>query len=140
MLKRIAVIAGAVFVVIGILGFVPGITIFEPGTDEGRMLGALAVDTTHNAVHILTGVAAIAAGLTGEAASRMFFKVFGVVYAIVAVLGFGYGSAPLLGVMANNLPAAAVHALIAAAALFLGFGHLPERMEHPGDEGTHHPA
>ena len=140
MIRRIAIIAGAIFVVVGILGFIPGVTVFSAGTDAGRMFGILAVDNLHNAVHILSGVAALAAGLTGELASRMYFRVFGVVYGVVALLGFAYGSAPLLGVMANNLPDAAVHALIAAAALFLGFGHLPEHFEHPGDTGTHHPA
>lgn len=140
MLKRIAVIFGAIFVIVGILGFIPGVTTYAAGEDEGRLLGAFAVDTLHNAVHILTGVAAIGVGLTSEAASRIYFKAFGIVYAVVAVLGFGYGAAPLLGVMANNLPDAALHALVATAALFLGFGHLPDRLEHPGDEGTHHPA
>lgn len=140
MIKRIALIAGAVLVVVGILGFVPGVTVFDPDSGEGRFIGAFAVDGVHNAVHILTGIAAIAVGLTSEFASRTFFKVFGVVYGLAALLGFIYGSAPILGLMANNLPAAALHTLLATAALFLGFGHLPGGMEHPGDTGTHHPA
>jgi hypothetical protein len=42
--------------------------------------------------------------------------------------------------MANNLFDAALHTVIAVAALALGFGHLLDRFEHPHDEGTHHPA
>ncbi|HET6719083.1 MAG TPA: DUF4383 domain-containing protein, partial [Rhodocyclaceae bacterium] len=74
-----------------------------------------------------------------DEASRMYFKVFGVIYALVALLGFGYANAPILGLMANNLADAALHAVIAVVALFLGFGHLLDRFEHPHDTG-HHPA
>lgn len=140
MIKRIAVIFGAIFVIVGILGFVPGVTMFDPDAAGGRLLGVFAVDAVHNFVHVLTGVVAVGVGMRSEFASRMYFRIFGVIYGLVALLGFGYGNAALFGLMANNLPDAALHTLIAAAALFLGFGHLPARFEHPGDEGTHHPA
>ena len=140
MIKRIAVIFGAVFMLVGVLGFIPGVTSMSAEGGHGHLLGLFAVDTLHNLVHLLTGVAAIASGLASEVASRTYFKVFGIVYALVALIGFGYGNAPLLGLMANNLPDAALHAVIAAVALFLGFGHLPDRFEHPSDTGTHHPA
>ena len=140
MIKRIAIVFGALFVLAGILGFMPGDTAFEPGGEEGRLFGAFAVDDLHNAVHVLTGIAAIAVGLTTEAACRMFFRIFGVIYGLVAVAGFAYGSGPLFGIMANNLADAALHTLVATVALFLGFGHLLERFEHHGDPGTHHPA
>ncbi len=140
MFKRIAVIFGAIFVFVGVIGFVPGITLYTPGSDHGLLLRAFAVDPAHNVVHILTGVIAVGVGLMTEAASRWYFKVFGILYAITALLGFGYGAAPLFGVMANNLPDAVLHAAIAFIALYLGFGHLPTHLGHPMDEGTHHPA
>jgi hypothetical protein len=138
-LKRIAIVLGAIFVLVGILGFIPGVTSFMPDEEHGRLFGAFAVDTLHNLVHIATGVVAIACGMNSDTASRTYFKVFGIIYAVVALLGFYYGRAPLLGLMANNLPDAALHTVIAAVALFLGFGHLPARFEHPHDQ-THHPA
>lgn len=140
MIKRIAVIFGAVFLLTGVLGFVPGVTSMPGEGEHGMLLGIFAVDTVHNLVHLLTGLAFMASGLTSEVASRASFKVLGIVYAAVALIGFGYGNAALFGLMANNLPDAALHAVIAAVALFLGFGHLPARFEHPGDTGTHHPA
>lgn len=141
MLKRIAVIFGVVFVAAGIFGFIPGVTSYAPDLEHGRLFGIFAVDTLHNTVHILTGAIAIWMGLSSEYASRMYFRVFGILYAIVAFLGFGYGAAPLFGLMANNLPDAALHTVIAVVALFLGFGHLLERYEHHhGDTGSHHPA
>lgn len=139
MIKRIAIAFGVIFIIVGVLGFVPAVA---PSTDDGvtgRLLGVFAVDLTHNVVHIVTGLVAVAVGVASEEASRMYFKVFGVIYGLVALLGFAYGNAPILGLMANNLSDAVLHAVIAAAALFLGFGHLLDRWEHPHDHG-HHPA
>lgn len=140
MIKRIAFAFGVIFVLVGIMGFIPEVTPPAGEGDQGHLLSVFAVDPVHNAVHLLTGLVAVAVSFASETACRMYFRVFGVVYALVALLGFGYGNAPLVGIMANNLPDAALHAVIAAAALFLGFGHLPSRFEHPGDTGTHHPA
>lgn len=140
MIKRIALIFGAIFVLVGILGFVPMVTPYMADSDYGRFLGVFAVDPVHNGVHILTGAVAIAVGLFSDHASRIYFRVFGIVYALVALLGFYYGNQAIAGMMANNLPAAALHTVIAAVALFLGFGHLLDRFEHPADTGTHHPA
>lgn len=140
MIKRIAIGFGAIFILVGILGFVPGVTSFPAGAEHGRLLGAFAVDSLHNGVHLLTGLVAIIAGFMSEAASRTYFKVFGIVYGLVAVLGFGFGNAPLFGLMANNLPDAILHTVIAVVALYLGFGHLLEHFEHPGSAGTHHPV
>lgn len=139
LIKRIAIAFGVIFILAGALGFVPAVT---PSTDDGgsgRLLGVFAVDPTHNLVHIVTGLIAVAVGTASDEASRMFFKVLGIVYGLVALLGFAYGSAPILGLMANNLADAALHAVISVVALFLGFGHLLDRFEHPHDHG-HHPA
>lgn len=125
---------------VGILGFVPGVTVFADEGDVGRLFGVFAVDTVHNGLHILTGLVAIAVGFASEAICRMYFRVLGIAYVLAGLYGFYVGSGMLLGAMANNLPAAALHTVIGAAALFLGFGHLLDRFEHPGDAGTHHPA
>jgi hypothetical protein len=139
MIQRFAIIFGAIFLLVGIVSFVPGVTVFDL-VDHGRLLGLFAVDGIHNGVHILTGAVAIVAGIGGVFASRMYFRIFGVIYGLVALLGFRYGNAALFGIMANSLPDAALHLLVAAVALFLGFGQLPARFERPGDEGSHHPA
>lgn len=142
MLKRIAVIFGVAFVVIGILGFIPGVTAYAPDVDHGRLLGVFAVDTMHNTMHIVTGAIAVWMGLSGEYASRSYFRAIGILYGILALFGFGYRDAPLFGVMADNVPDAAFYTLVAVFALFLGFGHVLQRFEHGegrGDEG-HHPA
>lgn len=116
MLKRIAVVFGVVMLVVGALGFVPAVT------PAGKLLGIFEVNTAHNLVHVLTGVVGIAVGMASEQASRLFFQIFGVVYALVAVAGFYYGDQPLLGIVSNNMPDAVLHVVIAVVALYLGFG------------------
>jgi len=118
MLTKIAIIFGVGMLVAGILGFVPGIT-----TNE-HLLGIFDVNTAHNIVHIFSGAAAISAGLGGTYTSRSFFRAFGVIYALVAVLGLVQGNGLLLGVISNNLADTALHSGIAIFALLFGFGTL----------------
>jgi uncharacterized membrane protein len=99
----------------GVLGFVPAIT-----TNE-MMLGIFHVNTAHNVVHLLSGAVALYTGLTSTAYSRLYFRVFGVVYALVTVLGFYVGNGMLLGLISNNMADVWLHAAIAAVALWLGF-------------------
>jgi hypothetical protein len=117
MAKTMAVLFGVVFLVIGILGFVPAVT-----KDE-MLLGIFHVNTAHNAVHLLSGVVALICGMMGVGASRMYFRIFGLVYGAVAVMGFmnpGEHSM-LLGVISNNMAVTWLHVVIAAVSLLIGF-------------------
>jgi hypothetical protein len=114
-LKRIAVIFGILFVAGGLLGFVPAV---NPG---GKLLGMFDVNGAHNLVHIATGVVALIVGFASDKASRIFFQVFGIVYAAVAALGFFYGNQPLLGMISNNVADTWLHVVVAAISLYLGF-------------------
>jgi hypothetical protein len=118
-LKQIAIILGVVFVVVGVLGWVP------PANPDGKLLGLFAVNAAHNFVHLATGVVAIICGAAGEKASRLFFQVLGVVYGLVAVLGFYSGDQPLLGIVANNAADSVLHVVFAIVFLYLGFGMKP---------------
>ena len=118
-LKQIAIIFGVIFVVVGVLGWVPPV---NPG---GKLLGLFDVNAAHNFVHLATGIVAIIAGAAGEKASRIFFQVFGVIYGLVAVLGFYSGDQPLLGIVSNNAANSVLHVVIAIVALYLGFGMKP---------------
>ena len=95
-LKNISLIFGIVFVIVGVLGWIPAIT---PG---GKLLGLFDVNAAHNLVHVVTGIVAIVAGMASENASRLFFRIFGIIYALVAACGFFYGDQPLLGIVSNN--------------------------------------
>jgi len=72
-------------------------------------------------VHLLSGVLALWAGMSSTAYARLYFRLFGVVYALVAVLGFLAGNAMVLGLISNNMADTALHVVIALVALTLGF-------------------
>jgi hypothetical protein len=116
MLSSMAKVFGVVLLAVGVLGFVPGIT------SDNYLLGIFHVNALHNIIHIASGVVALAAAFSSASASRMYFQVFGVVYALVTVLGFVYGDKDILGVVASNTADTLLHVVIAGSALFLGFG------------------
>lgn len=120
MVKPAAILFGIVFLAVGILGFVPGIT--TTGADGMPMLlGIFMVNAIHSFVHIASGIVFLLAGMAGAGPSRLWFRIFGVVYALVAVLGFMTPNGMLLGLISNNPADTWLHVILAAAMLFFGF-------------------
>ncbi|RJQ33546.1 DUF4383 domain-containing protein [Candidatus Parcubacteria bacterium] len=113
MVQKLAWVFGIVFLLVGVLGFVPGVT------SNGMLLGLFEVDVMHNMVHILSGIVALAAAMGAGMYARLYFKVFGVVYGLVAVLGLVM-SGNVLGMHMNMLDHV-LHIVIAAAAIYIGF-------------------
>ena len=72
-------------------------------------------------MHLLSGALALWAGFNSAAYARLYFRIFGVIYALVAILGFAAGDAMLLGLISNNRADTALHVAIALVALTLGF-------------------
>jgi hypothetical protein len=126
MLKTFAIAFGVVFLIIGVLGFIPAVA------PAGMLFGLFEVGPLHNLVHILTGAIGLAVAAAGERASRLYFQVFGVVYALLTVFGVFYGDAALLGVVTHNWADVWLHLAIALVALYLGFGYRrqPEHRRH----------
>src|SRR4051812_21591617 len=66
-MQKAAMIVGVVFLAVGILGFVPGITShfsdmkFASHDSNSKLLGIFEVSVLHNIVHLLFGIAGIAA-------------------------------------------------------------------------------
>ncbi len=110
LVKPLTWILGLVLLLVGIIGF------FMPSP----LFGLFDVDTTHNVVHILSGVVGLWAASTGYQYSRLFLMVFGLVYGLVAVLGFMSGS--VLGLFMVNMNDNYLHAAIAAVCLVTAFG------------------
>jgi hypothetical protein len=76
----------------------------------------------HNCIHLASGVVALLCAFAGAGASRKYFQIFGIVYVLVAVIGFVYGNSPLLGMVEHNKADIGLHVAIAVVSLFLGFG------------------
>ena len=64
--QKAAFVVGAVFLVVGILGFIPGITTnygdmtFAGHDSQAKLLGIFQVSILHNIVHLLFGIAGLA--------------------------------------------------------------------------------
>lgn len=114
-LKTAAAVFGSVILIIGILGFVPSAT-------PNRMLfGLFHVNAAHNIVHMVTGVIALLCASRGGNAPRQFFQFFGVIYGVVALLGFVVRDGYILGFMANNMADTWLHVAITTVSVYLGF-------------------
>jgi Domain of unknown function (DUF4383) len=100
-LQTAALAVGVVFLLVGIAGFIPGITEDAPGSfagedSEGSLLGVFQTSILHNLVHLLLGVAGILMSRTWEGAN-LFLLGGGIAYLALFLLG-------MLGVM-DWLPA-----------------------------------
>lgn len=87
-----ALAVGATFLLVGILGFVPGVTqnfdtMKFAGHESGaELLGIFQVSILHNIVHLLFGLAGLAAAKT-VSASRSYLIGGGLIYGALGVYG-----------------------------------------------------
>jgi hypothetical protein len=77
MLKKLLVVLGIVFILVGILGFI-----------NNPILGMFHVNLLHNIIHLASGGLALFFAGQSESAGKKFALAFGAVYGLVAVLGF----------------------------------------------------
>jgi len=87
-----AALVGATFLLVGVLGFIPGITtgydsLHAAGHEShAKLLGVFQVSVLHNVVHLLFGVAGIALARSA-AAARGYLIAGGVVYLALWLYG-----------------------------------------------------
>jgi Domain of unknown function (DUF4383) len=100
-----ALVVGIVFIVIGILGFIPGVTtnietLMFAGHESGALLlGVFQVSILHNIVHLLYGIAGVALARTFSGA-RNYLIWGGAVYLVLWL----YGLFVVLDSPANFVP------------------------------------
>ena len=106
-----AIVLGIVFVLIGLLGFF-----------NNPVLGLFAVNPAHNVVHIVSGVVLLA-GAYSSLGSSVALKIIGIVYVVIAILGFFMVSADgmLLGFITMNEADKWLHVVLAVVILAAGF-------------------
>lgn len=85
-------LVGAVFLLVGILGFIPGVTTdydtmkFAEHDSEAKLLGLFQVSILHNIVHLLFGIAGLLMA-RAAATARTFLIGGGLVYLVLWVYG-----------------------------------------------------
>jgi len=91
-LRTAALVVGAVFLLVGILGFIPGITTnydqleFAGHESMAKLLGIFQVSVLHNIVHLLFGAAGIALART-DLNARNYLIGGGVIYLLLWIYG-----------------------------------------------------
>jgi hypothetical protein len=94
--QTLAMLIGVTFVLVGILGFIPGITtnysdMEFAGKDSGaELLGLFQVSILHNLVHILFGIAGLALARSWDGA-RTYLIGGGVIYLVLWLYGLFVG-------------------------------------------------
>ena len=129
-----AMAVGAVFVLVGVLGFVPGVTtnyegLHLAGHDSGALLlGVFSVSVLHNIVHLLFGVAGLAMARTA-AAARTFLVGGGVIYVVLWLYGLIINEASAANFIPVNTADNWLHLALAVA--MIGLGLALGRQTHP---------
>ncbi|MFT4305700.1 MAG: DUF4383 domain-containing protein [Microbacterium sp.] len=122
--RLIAVIFGAVYLIVGLLGFAVTGGVAFVATDGGLLLGLFEVNPLHNIAHVLIGAALLVTGIVGVRAAKATNVIIGAVYLLLGVVGFF-----LVGTAANILALNMVdHFLhLASAVLLLAVGLAADR-------------
>ena len=123
--RKIALLFGVVFLIVGIAGFIPGITThygdmkFAGHTSNAKLLGIFEVSILHNIVHLAFGVAGILLSRAARSAA-MYLLVGGLIYAVVWVYGVATGEDSSANFVPLNTADNWLHFLLALAMIVLG--------------------
>lgn len=123
MAKKLALVFGVVFILIGLLGFVS-----NPLVGMGALFEA---DMMHNLAHIMLGLILLLVALKAAGKSALWLKIIGVVYLVLAILGFLMvpDGGTLLGLVETNTADHWLHLVLGVVLVgvgFLGKGGAPE--------------
>jgi hypothetical protein len=117
--KTAAMIFGVLFVIVGVLGFIPN-PIISP-------TGFFVVNEYHNLFHIGAGIVLLmgAYASAGSFGPGMALRFVGSVFAIVAVMGFFLPGSVIFSAVPMNMADHWLHTLLAVVLLLAGFALAP---------------
>jgi hypothetical protein len=129
MLSRyFALVAGVVYLVIGVLGFLPGIVQspipdmppMDVDSGYGLLLGLFPINVLHNVVHLLVGLIGLISNRTVHSA-RNFSRGLAIFYGLLTVMGLIPGLNTTFGLIPIFSNDVWLHALTALVAAYFGW-------------------
>ena len=84
--RLVAYVLGAIYTLVGLAGFALNSDFGDKNTDE-RVLGIFEINGLHNVVHLLIGIALLAAARAGYRAARSANMAVGATYLLVGIIG-----------------------------------------------------
>lgn len=121
MTKTIGMLFGAIYLLVGILGFVPQLG-GSVSMASNTLLGVAAVNVIHNIVHLIIGIAGLTLSRTEEGAGT-FCKTFGVILILVGIVGLF--KPDFFGLMPIGGADVWIHLISGAVLAFAGFAVAP---------------
>ncbi|MDF2045671.1 MULTISPECIES: DUF4383 domain-containing protein [Microbacterium] len=122
--RLVATIFGAVYLLVGLLGFAVTGGVGFIATQGGLLLGIFEVNPLHNIAHLLIGGALLVAGLANARAAKGVNTTVGAVYLLLGIVGF-FLTGTSANILALNVPDHFLH--LASAVVLLGVGLGTER-------------
>ncbi len=125
LLRKAAMAVGAVFLLVGVLGFVPGITSnfdqmeFAGHESGAKLLDLFQVSVLHNIVHLLFGVAGLALARTVSGA-RNYLVGGGIIYLVLWLYGLVVGQESNANFVPLNNADDWLHLVLGVAMIGLG--------------------
>jgi hypothetical protein len=125
-IQTAALAVGAVFLLVGVLGFIPGITTnyetmgFAGHESQALLLGIFQVSVLHNIVHLLFGAAGVAMARSA-AQSKNYLVIGGAIYLVLWIYGLLIGKDTAANFVPVNPADDWLHFVLGVAMLGLGF-------------------
>lgn len=125
--KTFAMALGAIYLVVGLLGFVPALRplpVEAPplsvGSGYGYLLGMFPVNILHTLVHLAIGVWGLVA-MKDFGAARNYARGVAIIFAVLTIMGLFPGLNTTFGLIPLHGHDVWLHALTAIAAAYFGF-------------------
>lgn len=122
--RLVATVFGAVYLLVGLLGFAVTGGVGFIATEGGLLLGIFEVNPLHNIAHLLIGGALLVAGLANARAAKGVNITVGAVYLLLGIVGF-FLTGTAANILALNVPDHFLH--LGSAVVLLGVGLGTER-------------
>jgi hypothetical protein len=127
MIRQFALIFGIIYLIVGVLGFLPGLVQPAPHAppliveaNHGRLLGLFTINILHNIVHLLIGAWGVL-GSRSLSGALLFSRGLTILYGLLAILGLIPTTNTLFGLVPIHGHDVWLHAVSALIAAYFGF-------------------